>query len=228
MTAGQKADKTKNHRVKASKRAALTAAKRRSAAKAKLAEPALIVFEAASSASKIIRVGNIKISVTGAEVAQWAEAKLGAKVLGAAMASNPSMVSPEMARSLQAEENWWRTIEETFQPLSSTQAAELLGASKTNRNYASSQRAAGKLLGFTRNGRTRLPDFQFDFARGAVRPIIPQLIRVSRSNGVPDEDLILWLVSRSTFFAELDRPVDHLDDPGRLLAAAHDQFGAIW
>ena len=149
------------------------------------------------------------------------------KVLGAAIAANPEPVSPELARSLQAEENWWRKIETDLPSLSSTEAAAKMGAKPTNRNFASAQRASGKLLGYTRRNAVRYPKFQFD-ARGAVLPVIPKLIAAARAMGVSDEDLILWLASPSTLFAAQDRPVDHLDDPERLLAAARDEFGAEW
>ncbi|MEC5179478.1 hypothetical protein [Arthrobacter sp. CG_A4] len=148
--------------------------------------------------------------------------------LGSAMASNPEPVSPELARSLQAEENWWRKIERELPSLTSAEAAELLGAKPTNRNFASSQRAAGKLLGYTRRHAARFPKFQFDLAKGSVLPVIPQLIAVARDLETTDEDLVLWLAAPSSMFAEQDRPADHLNDPDRLLAAARTEFGAIW
>jgi hypothetical protein len=148
-------------------------------------------------------------------------------VLGAAMAAAPEPVSPELVRSLQAEENWWRKIEQELPSLSSTETAELMGAKPTNRNFASTQRASGRLLGYTRRHAIRYPRFQFD-DRGRVRAVIPQLIAIARGFGIPDEDLVMWLASPTTFFASQDRPVDHLDDPERLLAAARDDFGAAW
>ena len=148
--------------------------------------------------------------------------------LGSAMASNPEPVSPELARSLQAEENWWRKIERELPSLTSAEAAELMGAKPTNRNFASSQRAAGKLLGYTRRHAARFPKFQFDLAKGSILPVIPQLIAVARDLKTTDEDLVLWLAAPSSMFAEQDRPVDHLNDPDRLLAAARTEFGAIW
>jgi hypothetical protein len=150
------------------------------------------------------------------------------QVLGAAMAAAPEPVSPELARSLQAEENWWRKIERELPSLSSTETAELLGAKSTNRNFASAQRTAGRLLGYARRHAFHYPKFQFDMSLGAVLPVIPRLLTVTRELGVPDEDVVLWMATRSTLFAQQDRPVDHLDDPERLLAAAEAHFGAIW
>lgn len=150
------------------------------------------------------------------------------EVLGAAMAAAPESVSPELARSLQAQENWWRKIERGFPSLSSREVAELLGAKSTNRNFASQQRRAGKLLGYTRRHAALFPVFQFDQAKGLVRPVIPQLLEVTRRYDVPDEDVVLWMATRSSLFPEQDRPVDHMDDPEALLAAAESHFGATW
>lgn len=149
-------------------------------------------------------------------------------VLGAAIAANPEPVSPELVRSLQAEENWWRRIETELPSLSSTETAELLGARRTNRNFASSQRAAGKLLGYSRRHAIRYPKFQFDSRRGAVLPVIPELLAMTRGLNVSDEDVVLWMAARSAAFADQGRPVDHLNDRERLLAAAEGHFGAMW
>lgn len=148
--------------------------------------------------------------------------------LGAAIASNPEMPSPELARSLQAEENWWRRIEHELPSMSSTETAAFLGAKATNRNFASSQRAAGRLLGYARRQAVRYPKFQFDVQRGSVLTVIPQLLALTRGFGVPDEDLVLWMAAPSAAFADQRRPVDHLNDPEKLLAAAEVHFGALW
>lgn len=147
--------------------------------------------------------------------------------LGAAIAANETTLSPAMVQSLQAQENWWRKIESEHGWLSSTDTAVLLGRSP-NRTFASAQRSAGKLLGYQRGKTHRYPKFQFDLAKGEVRPVIPKLMEVARGYGIPDEDVVLWLCSPTSAFAEQDRPVDHLDDTDRLLAAAHDEFGAQW
>jgi hypothetical protein len=148
--------------------------------------------------------------------------------LGAAIASNPETPSPELVRSLQAEENWWRRIENELPSMSSTETAAFLGAKVTNRNFASSQRATGKLLGYARRQAIRYPKFQFDVQRGTVLPIIPDLLTLTRGLDVPDEDVVLWMAAPSSAFADQRRPVDHLNDREQLLAAAEAHFGAIW
>ncbi|XAS73278.1 hypothetical protein VUN82_05390 [Micrococcaceae bacterium Sec5.1] len=148
--------------------------------------------------------------------------------LGAAIASNPDTPSPELVRSLQAEENWWRRIENELPSISSTETAALLGAKATNRNFASSQRSAGRLIGYPRRHAIRYPKFQFDLQRGTVLPVIPELVALTRGLDVPDEDLVLWMATPSSAFADQRRPVDHLNDREQLLAAAEAHFGAIW
>src|SRR4051794_18471760 len=146
--------------------------------------------------------------------------------LGAAIASNPDTPSPELVRSLQAEENWWRRIENELPSISSTETAALLGAKATNRNFASSQRSVGRLIGYPRRHAIRYPKFQFDLQRGTVLPVIPELLAVTRGLDVPDEDLVLWMATPSSAFADQRRPVDHLNDREQLLAAAEAHFGA--
>jgi hypothetical protein len=148
--------------------------------------------------------------------------------LGAAIASNPETPSPELVRSLQAEENWWRRIENELPSMSSTETAAFLGVKATNRNFASSQRVAGRLLGYARRQAIRYPAFQFDMQRGTVLPVIPELLTLTRGLDVPDEDVVLWMAAPSSAFADRRRPVDHLNDREQLLAAAEAHFGAIW
>ena len=65
------------------------------------------------------------------------------------MAADPAPISPQLAQSLQAQENWWRKLETEHPWFTSTQAAQQLGRS-ANRNYASRLRKDGKLLGYRR------------------------------------------------------------------------------
>lgn len=155
-----------------------------------------------------------------------AEAK-GIEALGAAMAALDEPISPELARSLQAEENWWRKIESEHEMLPSTEVAQLLGKS-SNRSYASHQRHAGRMLGYKRGNAYRYPSFQFDLRARAVHPVIEDLLSITRGYGLPDEELVMWLCTPSAYFDEQDEPVRHLHNHEAMLAAAETRFGAAW
>ncbi len=152
----------------------------------------------------------------------------GVHALGAAMATTPVAVSPQMARSLQAAENIWRSIAREFGMPTSIEVAELLGSRKPNRSIASTLRNESNIVGVMRANSYRFPGFQFDAEKGAVVPVMPKLIALARENGRSDEDLVFWLTSPSSFFHEKDRPVDHLREEDRVLAAARDQFEGTW
>lgn len=152
----------------------------------------------------------------------------GIHALGAAMATNPVSVSPPTARSLQAAENIWRSIAWEFGMPTSIEVAGLLGSRKPNRSIASTLRSEGSIIGVMRANSYRFPGFQFDADKGTVVPVMPKLIALARENGRSDEDLVFWLTSPSSFFHEQDRPVDHLSEEDRVLAAARDQFEGTW
>jgi hypothetical protein len=152
----------------------------------------------------------------------------GVHALGAAMATAPVAVSPQTARRLQAAENIWRSIDGEFGMLTSIEVAELLGSRKPNRSIASTLRSDGSIVGIMRGNSYRFPGFQFDTDKAAVVPVMPKLIALARENGRSDEDLVFWLTSPSSLFHEQDRPVDHLHEEERVLAAAKDQFEGSW
>lgn len=151
----------------------------------------------------------------------------GIKALGAAMAALPDPISPELARSLQAQENWWRRIEANHEMLSSAEVAQLVGKTP-HRSYASHLRQKGWLLGFRRGSSYRYPKFQCDLRTRTVLPVVHDLLVIARGYGVPDKDLVMRLCAPSAYFEEQDEPVNHLRDPDSVLAAARDEFGAMW
>lgn len=136
-----------------------------------------------------------------------------------------ALVSPQMARALAAEQWWWHRIETEHDWLTEQQAAQRMG---TSPEELATLREAGRLLSYEREEVNHHPAFQFNPRTSDVRPVIGELLAISRSYDVPDEDVMLWLCSRTSYFPEQDRPVDHLDDPLLLLAAARDEFGALW
>lgn len=148
--------------------------------------------------------------------------------LGAAMSSTPGSVSPQMARSLQAAENIWRSVAREFGLLTSIEVAELLGSRRPNRSIASTLRSEGTIIGIMRGNSYRFPGFQFDADKSAVEPAMPKLIALARENERTDEDLVFWMTSANSFYREQDRPVDHLRDEDLVMAAARDQFEGTW
>ncbi|TFC83312.1 hypothetical protein E3T23_02785 [Cryobacterium cheniae] len=144
------------------------------------------------------------------------------------MAANPTAVSPQLARSLQATENMWRSISAEYGLLTSGQVAELLGASPSNRTLASRRRAAHQIAGVVRRNAVLYPAFQFDRSQGTILPVMAQIIRLAAATGWHEKDLLLWICSPTTSFEGQDRPVDHFHDPDSVLAAAKAQFEAQW
>ena len=123
--------------------------------------------------------------------------------------------SPQYARSLEAERYWWRRIESEHTFVDATAGeTELI--------------RAGSLLSHHYGGTYRRPAFQFDTATGEVLLVITALLEVARAYQVPVHDVLMWMCTRSTLFAQQDEPVNHLHDPAVLLAAARDEFGAQW
>lgn len=46
--------------------------------------------------------------------------------------------------------------------------------------------------------------------------------------GLGVEDVLLWLLSPTTFFEDGGRPVDHFDDFGLVLRVAENAWGVDW
>ena len=152
----------------------------------------------------------------------------GVRRLRRAMAASPDVVSPQLARSLQATENVWRSIAAEFGLLTSGQVAELLGARPSKRKLAARRRAAHQIAGVARRNAVLYPGFQFDRATGTIFPVMARLIELATANGLSEEDLLLWICSPTTAFDTEDRPVDHLAEPDAVLGAAKDQFEVQW
>lgn len=71
------------------------------------------------------------------------------------------------------------------------------------------------------------PGFQFDHKAGAVRDWIAPLLVLAERYEWPAEDVILWIMSPTTYFDD-DRPIDHVDDAQRLLGVAERAWGIVW
>lgn len=136
--------------------------------------------------------------------------------LAPAMEASKFTASPQMARSLQARENWLRSIEEEFGTLSRQEVAELRGSKGANRSMAADLQSKGQILAFRRGNSFRIPQFQFTEA-GHIRPALPRLIAAATDAGWDDQDLLVWLTNPNRHFPEGKRPVDCLDDVDRIL-----------
>jgi len=156
-------------------------------------------------------------------VTQW----VARRSLAPAMETAQTPVPPQLARSLQARENWLRGVESEFGTYSRQEIAQLRGAKGTNRSMAGDLKNSGQIITYRRGNSDRIPAFQFTETGGQIRSAMPALIRLARENGWEDLDLLAWLTNPNTYFPEGTRPVDHLDDVELVLAAAADAFEAL-
>jgi hypothetical protein len=147
--------------------------------------------------------------------------------LGKAIRAAQIDASPQLARAVQAEENLYAAIDAEFGLLTSAEAAERMGsrAQRGRRNAASSARRDGRLLALQRGQYLLFPGFQFD--GHGIRPVIAEYLELGREFNRSEVGLIQWLV-RPTTYLDGKRPVDVIDDPGRLLSVARDAFGIQW
>lgn len=136
------------------------------------------------------------------------------------------LVSPQMARSVQARVNRWRRVMKEYRFLSGEEATELLGSQQGDWSLASRRRSEGKLLGVKQGNAVLYPEFQFD-ETGDVRPVIHELIALAKENNWSEQSLILWLVTPTGYFDD-EAPVKCLDDPDRILAGARSRFKTSW
>lgn len=161
-------------------------------------------------------------------LAQNAErARRSATALGAAIRAVHVDASPQLARSVQAEENVYGAIADEFGLLSSTEAADRMGsrAAAGRRNTAPAARREGRLLAISRGRYLLFPGFQFD--QHGVRPVIAAYVATGREFGRSEAGMIQWLV-RPTTYLDGRRPVDVIDDPELLLSTARKAFSVQW
>ena len=128
------------------------------------------------------------------------------------------------ALSLAAERRWH--AEAAKGTLSAHEVAILLNPNAPDPARVTQLLTAGQLLGVFHEGEMRFPAYQFNGA--AVRKVIPVLVAVGERNELSAWDIVLWMITPSSLFAARDRPMDHLDDPERLLAAAQAEFETFW
>lgn len=142
------------------------------------------------------------------------------------MRTGPGLeASPEVARSVQASENHWRTIADEYGLLDSRAVDELLGGSGTNRNRAHQLAKEGKIIGVKRGRGIVYPGFEFH--NGEVRPVIALVAALGRGNKWSDSHLLLWLASPNGYL-EGRVPAQMLDQPDKVIRAARQDLAERW
>lgn len=123
--------------------------------------------------------------------------------------------SPQMAHSIEASAERWRQVLRDYRFLT---RAEL--------DRMPSGRDTAHLLKFEHDGAVLYPEFQFNEA-GQLLPVIPELMSLAKNNDWSERSLILWCVT-ATGYLDDEAPVDHLDNPDRILACARSRFEQSW
>lgn len=141
-----------------------------------------------------------------------------------ALESVEADVSPQLVRSVQAKINAVKRVGREFGFLTAGEVREALGPEHGADALDFSLRYRGQEL---------YPRFLFDPSPdGAgsmrVRPLMQDLKTIADGYGWDGADVVLWMTFPTTWFADGGRPVDHLDEPARVLAAFEDEAGAQW
>lgn len=146
--------------------------------------------------------------------------------LGSAIHAAKLTMSPSLARAVQAQENLYERIDAEFGLLTSAQVAGRIGSrAAARRNAAAAAHGEGRLLALRRGRYLMFPAFQFDDS--GPRPVIAELVRVSREHGWEETSLIEWLMAPTTYLAGR-RPVDAIGEREKLLETARQAFGVSW
>lgn len=155
-----------------------------------------------------------------------AQTRRNVAALGSAIHAAHLTASPALARAVQAQQNLYDDIEGEFGLLTSVEVADRIGSRATaRRNAATAARNDGRLVALRRGRYVLYPGFQFD--SGGIRPVIADLKALADDRGWSETSLIEWMVSPTTYLGG-QRPVDTIDHPDKLLAAAQESFSVSW
>ena len=133
-------------------------------------------------------------------------------------------VSPQLARRVQARINLVKQIGREFGLLTESEAQAALGqGNATDLAY----------FGVQYRGETLYPGFLFEPAPGGgapmrARPLLKDLKKIAGECGWDGQNVVFWMTSPTTFFADHGRPVDHLHEPAKVIAALTDQACGQW
>jgi hypothetical protein len=61
-----------------------------------------------------------------------------------------------------------------------------------------------------------------------LQPLLERLAPIAEKHGWPEKDVLYWLRSPTTYFADEGRPVDHLHEPAEIVRIADQAWGVIW
>jgi len=130
-------------------------------------------------------------------------------------------VSPQLARSVQASINLVKQIGREFGLLTEDDAHAALGQGNVTdlRDF-----------GVRYRGETLYPGFLLEPSPGReapmrVRPLLKDLKEIAGEYGRSGQGIVFWMTSPTTFFADHGRPVDHLNEPTRVIAAFTEAVG---
>jgi hypothetical protein len=141
-----------------------------------------------------------------------------------ALESVEAHVSPQLVRSVQATINAVKRVGREFGFLTASEVRDLLGPENEADAHDFSLRYRGQEL---------YPGFLFEPASGRagsmkVRPLMQDMKTIADEHGWDGADVVLWMTSPTGWFADGGRPVDHFEEPARILAAFEDEAGGTW
>lgn len=141
-----------------------------------------------------------------------------------ALESVDGEVSPQLARAIQATINVVKQIGREFGLLKESEARAALGPGNATDVLD---------FGLRYRGQTLYPGFLFEPSPSGdvptrVRPLLKDLMKIASEYGWEGDDVVLWMASPTTWFADHDRPVDHLDEPTAVIAALTGDVGIQW
>lgn len=130
-------------------------------------------------------------------------------------------VSPQLARSVQAQINLLKQIGREFGLLTEDDVQAALG--QVN--------ATGlRDFGVRYRGETLYPGFLLEptgrEAPMRVHPLLKDLKEIASEYGWSGQSIVFWMTSPTTLFADHGRPVDHLHEPAKVIAALTDAAGS--
>ncbi|WP_284753199.1 hypothetical protein [Arthrobacter sp. efr-133-R2A-120] len=133
-------------------------------------------------------------------------------------------VSPQLARAVQATINLVKQIGREFGLLTESEARAALGPGNDTDVFD---------FGLRHRGLTLYPGFLFETSPDGegpmrVRPLLKELKKIASEYDWDGQDVVFWMTSPTTWFAEYGRPVDHLDEPAAVIAALTAEAGIQW